>query len=132
MMRAMLIHSFEDAIAAISTPPGRSGIGIVRLSGPDALTIADGVFRSATETPPSQQPSFTTRYGRINDGEEMIDEVILTVRRAPRTYTTQDVVEINCHGGVVPLRRTLELMLRRGARRSTPSVRSPATQPPRI
>ncbi len=116
----MLIHSFEDTIAAISTPPGRSGIGIVRLSGPDALTIADGIFRSATETPPSQQPSFTTRYGRIQDGDDMIDEVILTVMRAPRTYTTQDVVEINCHGGVVPLRRTLELVLRGGARLADP------------
>jgi tRNA modification GTPase len=117
----MLLHPFDDTIAAISTPPGRSGIGIVRLSGPDALRIADGVFRPASDAPPpSEQATFSTRYGRVYEGDEPIDEVILTVMRAPRTYTTQDVVEINCHGGIVPLRRVLELVLREGARLADP------------
>ncbi|MCE5217068.1 tRNA uridine-5-carboxymethylaminomethyl(34) synthesis GTPase MnmE [bacterium] len=114
-------HSFEDTIAAVSTPPGQSGIGIVRLSGPRALEIADGVFVPATPTKTAYSlRTFSTAYGRVVDGEETVDEVILTVMRAPRTYTTQDVVEINCHGGVVPVRRTLELVLSRGARLADP------------
>jgi len=111
---------FHDTIAALATPPGSSGIGIVRLTGPEALIIADGVFRPASEAaPPSRQGSFSVRYGHVLDGA-VIDEVLLTVMRGPRTYTTQDVVEINCHGGPVPLRRTLELVLRRGARPADP------------
>lgn len=114
-------HSFEDTIAAVSTPPGQSGIGIVRLSGPQALEIADGVFVPATPTKTAWSlRTFSTAYGRVVDGDETVDEVILTVMRAPRTYTTQDVVEINCHGGVVPVRRTLELLLSRGARLADP------------
>ena len=117
----MLSHRFDDTIAAIATPPGQSGIGIVRMTGPQAVTIADGLFRPASNAPgPSEQATFTTRYGHVLDGEEPLDEVLLTVMRAPRTYTTQDVVEINCHGGAVPLRRTLELVLRRGARLADP------------
>ncbi|MBM3473957.1 MAG: tRNA uridine-5-carboxymethylaminomethyl(34) synthesis GTPase MnmE [Armatimonadetes bacterium] len=114
-------HPFDDTIAAIATPPGQSGIGIVRVSGPQAVAIADAIFRPASsDDPPSVQGTFTTRYGHVSDGEEVFDEVLLTVMRAPRTYTTQDVVEINCHGGAVPLRRTLELVLRRGARLADP------------
>ncbi|HJN15334.1 MAG TPA: tRNA uridine-5-carboxymethylaminomethyl(34) synthesis GTPase MnmE, partial [Armatimonadota bacterium] len=117
----MLTRTFDDTIAAISTPPGQSGIGIVRLSGPGALAIADAVFRPAGDAPrPSEQGSFNTRYGHIVDAEERVDEVLLTVMSAPRTYTTQDIVEINCHGGIVPLRRVLELVLRMGARLADP------------
>jgi len=116
-----LRHPFDDTIAAIATPPGQSGIGIVRMSGPQAVAIADAIFRPASsDDPPSVQGTFTTRYGHVSDGEETLDEVLLTVMRAPRTYTTQDVVEINCHGGAVPLRRTLEFVLRRGARLADP------------
>jgi len=115
------MHPLDDTIAAIATPPGQSGIGIVRMSGPEAVSIADGIFRPASsDDSPSTQATFTTRYGHVFDGEEALDEVLLTVMRAPRTYTTQDVVEINCHGGAVPLRRTLELVLRRGARLADP------------
>lgn len=117
----MLLHPFDDTIAAVSTPPGQSGIGIVRMSGPEALRIADEVFRPASDAPPpSEQATFSTRYGQVYDGDELVDEVILTVMRSPRTYTTQDVVEINCHGGLVPLRRALELVLRKGARLADP------------
>lgn len=112
---------FLDTIAAIATPPGASGIGIVRMTGPEAFAIADAVFRPAAGgAPPSGQASFSTRYGHVVDGAEVIDEVLLTVMRAPRTYTTQDVVEINCHGGAIPLRRTLERVLRQGARPADP------------
>ena len=117
----MLVHPFDDTIAAVSTPPGQSGIGIVRISGPDALPIADRLFRPASDGhSPSEQPTFSTRYGRVYEDDEVVDEVILTVMRAPRTYTTQDVVEINCHGGIVPLRRVLELVLHKGARLADP------------
>ncbi len=113
----MDIARFEDTIAAISTPPGRSGIGIVRLSGPQAIEIGNKVFRPANpKRDPLNQASFRTCYGHVLDGEHIVDEVIFTVMRAPHTYTTQDVVEINCHGGIVPLRRTLELVIAKGAR----------------
>ncbi len=116
-----MFHPFDDTIAAISTPLGLGGIGIVRLSGPDALAIAARVFQPASASRAVlAQESFTTCYGRVMDGDEVVDEAILTVMRAPRTYTTQDVVEINCHGGIVPLRRTLELVLHQGARLADP------------
>jgi tRNA modification GTPase len=118
---SMEIGRFEDTIAAISTPPGRSGIGIVRLSGPQAIAIAAAVFRPASrKRNPLEQVSFTTCYGHVLAGEYVVDEVILTVMRAPHTYTTQDVAEINCHGGIVPLRRTLELVIEAGARLADP------------
>lgn len=114
-------HALDDTIAAISTPPGHSGIGIVRMSGPEALAIADRLFRPANPTKiPSKAPSFTTSYGHVVRDGQVVDEVLLTVMRAPRTYTTQDVVEINCHGGIIPLRRTLELVLELGARLADP------------
>ncbi|MFO7946423.1 MAG: tRNA uridine-5-carboxymethylaminomethyl(34) synthesis GTPase MnmE [Armatimonadota bacterium] len=120
-IRMMDIHAFDDTIAAISTPLGRSGIGIVRLSGPEALSVADRVFKPANpDRSPLTQKTFTTCYGHVTDGDTVIDEAILTVMRAPGTYTTQDVVEINCHGGIVPLRRTLELVLEHDARLADP------------
>ncbi len=120
-IQAMDIHAFDDTIAAISTPLGRSGIGIVRLSGPDALSVADQVFKPANpERNPRSQETFTTCYGHVMDGDTVIDEAILTVMRAPNTYTTQDVAEINCHGGIVPLRRTLQLVLQHNARLADP------------
>jgi len=116
-----LLDRFSDTIVAISTPPGLSGIGIVRLSGPEALAIADRLFSPAdSRKTPSRQPSYTLLYGHVRDGGAVVDEALLTVMRAPRTYTTQDVVEINCHGGLIPLRRTLELCLREGARLADP------------
>ena len=114
--------SDEDTIAAISTPLGEGGIGIVRLSGPKAVEIADGLFRSPRGTKLREVPSHTIHYGFIVDPEsgKRVDEVLVSVMRAPRTYTREDVVEINCHGGIVPLRRVLELVLSRGARMAEP------------
>jgi tRNA modification GTPase len=110
----------SDTIAAISTPAGEAGIGIVRLSGPGAVGIANEIFQS----PKGKKPSTSHRvlYGLIRDPESGadVDEVLLTVMRAPHTYTREDVVEINCHGGMVPMKRVLELALRYGARLAEP------------
>ncbi|NQT46719.1 MAG: tRNA uridine-5-carboxymethylaminomethyl(34) synthesis GTPase MnmE [Candidatus Omnitrophica bacterium] len=105
----------DDTIVAISTPVGEGGIGIVRLSGPDALVIAGKVFRPKGPVGPAQFPTYTTHYGHICDNDEVIDEVILTVMRAPKSYTKEDVVEINCHGGLVALKKVLALLLQEGA-----------------
>ncbi len=114
----------DGTIAAISTPPGQSGIGIVRLSGPDAISIAASAFFSPKEPgliDLSKIPSHTLRYGFIRDEKgETIDEVLLTVMRGPSTYTREDIVEINAHGGIVPLKEILRFLLRSGARLAQP------------
>ncbi len=112
----------EDTIAAISTPPGAGGIGIVRLSGRDSLKIADGIFRSPRKKKLASSPSHRILFGHIVDpaSGEILDEVLVSVMKAPNTYTREDVVEINCHGGAAPLRRILELVLNTGARLAEP------------
>jgi tRNA modification GTPase len=112
----------EDTIAAISTPIGHSGIGIVRLNGKDAIKIADKVFHSPRKNKIPKTTSHRIMYGHIVDPEkrEIIDEVLVSVMKAPNTYTKEDIVEINCHGGAVPLRRVLELLLKTGARLAEP------------
>jgi len=106
----------EGTIAAISTPLGEGGIGIVRLTGPDAIGIAAGLFRSARGRSLEDAPTYTLHYGRIVVGNQSIDEVLVSVMRAPRTYTREDVVEINCHGGIVATRAILDAVLSGGAR----------------
>ncbi|MCX5704948.1 MAG: tRNA uridine-5-carboxymethylaminomethyl(34) synthesis GTPase MnmE [Candidatus Omnitrophica bacterium] len=113
-------YNIDDTIAAISTPVGEGGIGIVRLSGKDALAIVDKIFFSERKIKPSDFKSYTIHYGLIKNGGEVIDEVILTVMCAPRSYTKEDVVEINCHGGIVALRDVLDLVLVNGARLADP------------
>jgi len=121
------MYSLDDTIAAISTPIGEGGIGIVRMSGPEALAILQTIFIKGKPTniqsPISniQLPNYL-HYGHIVDPEtsEVIDEVLVSYMKAPRTYTRQDVAEINGHGGVIPLRRTLELCLHQGARLASP------------
>ena len=112
----------DDTIAAISTPLGEGGIGIVRLSGPNALDIAERIFLSPKGKRLETAKSHTLTHGRIVDPMTgaTVDEVLVTVMRAPHTYTAEDVAEINCHGGVLPLRRVLELVLRHGARLAEP------------
>ncbi len=114
--------SLNDTIVAISTPLGEGGIGIVRLSGKDAIPFADKVFLSPLNKRLSQIKSHTITYGFIVDIESgtKIDEALFTVMKAPHTYTRQDVVEINCHGGMLPLTNTLLLLLRNGARLAEP------------
>lgn len=108
-----------DTIAAISTPLGEAGIGIVRLSGPHAESIARQIFRP--HRPRLKWRSHQLYLGHILDGNaEVVDEVLLSLMRAPHTYTREDVVEINCHSGYGALRRILELALARGARLARP------------
>ncbi len=105
-----------DTIAAISTPIGEGGIGIVRLSGPDAIEIAHRLFRSPRGVDIRGVPTHTIHYGHVLFNGETIDEVLLSVMRAPGTYTREDVVEINCHGGIVAVRLVLDAVLASGAR----------------
>lgn len=135
----------SDTIVAISTPIGQAGIGIVRLSGQKSLKIADKVFKSANHNGkktlrPSDFKSHTINYGWIVEAQsakrpsttlgtpsgrkaqsaKIIDEVLLTVMKAPRTYTREDIVEINCHSGIVPLKKILDLVIKYGARLAEP------------
>lgn len=114
--------SLDDTIAAISTPIGEGGIGIVRLSGRDSFKIAEKIFRPAkTKTPDHRLQTHTIHYGHIiNTDGDLIDEVLVSFMKAPATYTREDIVEINCHGGIVPLRNVLELCLKEGARLAEP------------
>ncbi len=104
----------QDTIAAISTPTGEGAIALVRLSGPDAIEIADAVFRGQQK--PSEFESHVQHYGEIVAGERMIDQVMLSVHRAPHSYTGEDLVEITCHGGIVVSAQVLEACLTSGAR----------------
>lgn len=111
----------DDTIAAIATAKGEGGIGIVRISGPNALKIADKAFLSKDRKKPSEFKSYTVHYGWIADETtNIIDEVLLTVMRSPKSYTKEDVVEINCHGGIVALRAILEFVLANGCRLAGP------------
>src|SRR4030065_999847 len=112
----------DDTIAAISTPIGRGGIGIVRLSGKDAVKIADRLFSSPKNKKLLISPSHRILYGHIINPSngEVVDEALASVMKAPNTYTREDIVEINCHGGAVPLKRILELLIEGGARLAEP------------
>lgn len=109
-----------DTIAAISTPMGEGGIGIVRVSGPDAIAVAGRVFRAGSGKPMESQASHTVRFGSVTDDGQAVDQALATVFRAPHSYTGEDTVEISAHGGPVPLRRTLALLLRAGAHLAGP------------
>ncbi|WP_270789694.1 tRNA uridine-5-carboxymethylaminomethyl(34) synthesis GTPase MnmE [Enterococcus diestrammenae] len=110
-----------DTIAAISTPPGEGAISIVRLSGDEALAIADRMYHSGSKCL-LEVPSHTIHYGHILDPatSQLIDEVMVTVLKAPKTFTREDIVEINCHGGMVVTNQILQLALRQGARLAEP------------
>jgi len=108
----------EETIAAVSTPFGEGAIAVLRLGGPRAIAIAGEIFRS--RTPVVELPSRVQQFGRIADGGQILDEVLLSVHRAPASYTGGDVVEIQCHGGILVTRRILDLLLARGARAAEP------------
>jgi len=110
----------EDTISAISTAQGEGGIGIVRISGRRALAIANKIFVPIGKKEAVDFKSYTMHYGKICEGAKIIDEVILTVMRKPKSYTREDVVEINCHGSIVALRKVLDLTLNNGARLASP------------
>ncbi|MFZ5597868.1 MAG: tRNA uridine-5-carboxymethylaminomethyl(34) synthesis GTPase MnmE [Bacillota bacterium] len=111
----------QDTIAAISTPSGEGGVGIIRISGENAFNIGKKIFRPSK---PGEwlSESYKMHYGHIVDSSSgrVIDEVLLSVMKAPHTYTREDVLEINCHGGMVPLKETLRLVLSLGARLAEP------------
>lgn len=111
-----------DTIAAISTPLGEGAIAIVRLSGPDAVSIADRVFHSPNGKKLADVPTHTIHYGQLHDPQtgNVVEEVMVSVMRAPKTFTREDVVEINCHGGLVSVNRVLQLVLNSGARMAEP------------
>ena len=112
----------DDTIAAIATPPGEGGLAVLRLSGPRAFAIADQCFVPAGKRNrlPSVADSHTLQFGKILRAGEVIDEVLLAVLRAPRTFTREDTVEISCHGGILPAKLILDTLLLHGARLAEP------------
>ena len=111
----------EDTIAAITTGMTNAGVGIIRISGDQACEVADKVFHAENkEKQASNMKSYTAAFGKVYDGEEIIDEAILLVMKAPHTYTCEDVCELQCHGGIVVLRKILDIVLKNGARAAEP------------
>ena len=111
-----------DTIAAISTPMGEGAIAIVRLSGDEAVEIADKIFKSPTNKQLTEVATHTIHYGHLIDPKTnaVVEEVMLSLMRGPKTFTREDVVEINCHGGLVSVNRVLQLVLANGARLAEP------------
>lgn len=112
--------NIDDVIAAIATSPGTAGIGIVRLCGAGAIDIAQKFIQLKSKKLLSAYASHQICYGWIVDCEDIVDEVLVTIMRAPTSYTTQDTVEINCHGGIMAVRAVLQLCLSHGARLAEP------------
>jgi tRNA modification GTPase len=108
----------RDTIAAISTPTGEGAIALIRISGEDAIGVADRIYRGKEK--PSDFPSHTQRLGEIFEADRLIDQVMLSVHRTPATYTGEDLVEVSCHGGILVTARVLEACLRAGARSARP------------
>jgi len=106
----------NDTIVAISTAMGVGAISIIRLSGEDSIKIANSIFSNDLEN----VNSHTINYGYIKNNDEIIDEVLVSVMKSPRTYTTEDIVEINCHGGIATTNKVLELLIKQGARLAEP------------
>src|SRR5579863_2020084 len=116
--------NLDDTIAAIATPLGEGGLAVLRISGADALNLADKVFVPAGKGKLSCKPStaltHTIHFGKIVRDGKTIDEVLLAVMRAPRTFTREDTVEISCHGGILPAKLVLDVILENGARLAEP------------
>lgn len=111
----------EDTICAIATGMGNAGIGIIRISGSNAIDIAERVFFPVRDSiKVTEMKSYTAAYGNICDGENIIDEGILLLMRAPHTYTCEDVCELQCHGGMVVMRKVMEAVVKAGARTAEP------------
>lgn len=112
----------DDTITAIATAPGEAGISIIRISGPEAINVLDGIFKSKKGISIKEYEQRKIVYGHIVDNKinKVLDEVLVVYMKAPYTYTKEDIVEINCHGGIVPTRNILELVLRNGVRMAEP------------
>jgi tRNA modification GTPase len=111
-----------NTIAAIATAMSNSGIGIVRISGEESFQIIDRIFKAkgSGDKKLSKEPSHTIHYGHIFDGDEMVDEVLVMIMRGPKSFTAEDTIEIDCHGGVLVTKRILETVLKYGARPAEP------------
>lgn len=110
-----------DTIAAIATAVSDSGIGIIRISGDDAIAVADRIYHSKNNKKKlASVKSHTIHYGYIYDGDELVDEVMVAVMYAPNTYTRENIVEIDCHGGILVMNRILEVVLKNGCRLAEP------------
>ena len=113
----------SDTIAAISTGMTNAGIGKVRLSGDDAVTIVDRIYRSpGGRKRLSDVSTHTIHYGYIVDQGETVDEVLVMLMRGPKSFTAEDTVEVNCHGGVYAMKRVLDVVLKNGARPAEPEI----------
>ena len=110
----------EDTIAAVATAMAPSGIGIVRVSGPDAFSVADRLYRGKNGKKLAEQKANTIHYGWVEEDGQILDEVLVMLMRAPHSYTGEDTVEIDCHGGVLAVRQVLEAVCRNGARPAEP------------
>ena len=110
-----------DTIAAIATAMSNSGIGVIRISGEDAVKIADKIYRSKNgKKKLSNQKTHTIHYGYIYDEDFLIDEVMVLIMRAPHSFTAEDTIEIDCHGGMLVMNKILETVLKNGARVAEP------------
>src|SRR6267142_3438716 len=112
----------DATIAAIATPLGEGGLAVIRISGAQALAVADHCFVPVGKTSlaPSAAPTHTIQFGHIERKGQLVDEVLLSIMRAPRTFTREDVVEIACHGGLLPAKLVLDTVLENGARLAEP------------
>ena len=115
-----MLYNDTQTIAAISTAVTESGIGIVRISGEHAIEIADRIYRGKNGKKLADQKTHTIHYGYIADGEDMIDEVLVLIMKGPHSYTGENTVEIDCHGGVFVVRKILETVIKHGARPAEP------------
>lgn len=111
----------KETIAAIATGMSNSGIGIIRMSGPEAISIADGIFVSARKNfKLTEAATHTVHYGNIVYEDNIIDEVLIIIMKAPNSYTREDVVEIDCHGGIYVMKKILDILIKSGARTAEP------------
>ena len=117
----MLKDRSSDTIAAIATAMSSSGIGIIRVSGDQAVSIVNRIFAGKKgKFDLNTAPSHRIYYGMIHDGDEMLDEVLVMLMRGPHSYTAEDTVEIDCHGGVLVMKKILETVIKYGARPAEP------------
>ena len=114
--------NLDDTIAAIATPLGEGGLAVLRISGAEALAVADKIFvpEGKKSLKPSAATTHTIQFGKITRDGKTIDEVLLAVLRAPRTFTREDTIEISCHGGILPAKLVLDAILASGARLAEP------------
>ena len=108
---------FDDTIVALATPQGVGALAIVRLSGNNAITIANSVFKGSDLT---QANSHTLHFGTIRDGEKVIDEVLVSVFKAPNSFTKEDSIEISCHGSMLIVQEIIKLLMEKGSRLAKP------------